>query len=66
MTSVRVGSSPGLAVYGHSGAIARAAHSNATSRHLETELDWIGEYKEDRHVTYGFGFGHLFTGRFLK
>jgi hypothetical protein len=54
------------AVYGDSGAIAVAAHPNATSRHLGTELDLIGEYKENRHVTYGFGFAHLFTGQFLN
>ena len=54
------------AVFGSSGAIAVAARLNATSRHLGTELDLIGEYKENRHVTYGLGFAHLFTGQFLN
>ena len=54
------------AVYGSSGAIAVAAHPNATSTHLGSELDLIAEYKQNRHVTYGFGFAHLFTGQFLN
>jgi hypothetical protein len=54
------------AVYGSSGAISIAAHPNATSRHLGMELDFIAEYKENRHISYGFGFAHLFTGRFLN
>lgn len=53
------------AVYNNAGAIAVAAHPGATSRHLGTELDLIAEYKENRHVTYGFGFAHIFTGKFL-
>jgi hypothetical protein len=54
------------ALYGDSGAIAIAAHPNATSRHVGTELDLIADYKQNRHVTYGFGFAHLFTGQFLN
>jgi hypothetical protein len=54
------------AVYGSSGAIAVPAHPGATSNHLGTELDLIGEYKPNHHVTYGFGLAHLFTGRFLN
>lgn len=54
------------AVYGSSGAITVAAHPGATSRHLGSELDLIGEYKQDRHITYGFGFAHIFTGKFLN
>jgi hypothetical protein len=54
------------AVYGSSGAIAIPAHPSAASRHLGTELDLIAEYKQHRHVTYGFGFAHLFTGQFLN
>jgi hypothetical protein len=54
------------AVYSSSGAIAVTAHPGATSRHLGTELDVIAEYKQDRHVTYGFGFAHIFTGGFLN
>jgi hypothetical protein len=53
-------------VYNNAGAIAVAAHPGATSRHLGTELDLLAEYKEDRHITYGFGFAHLFTGTFLN
>ena len=54
------------AVYASSGAIALAAHPGATSGHLGTELDLIAEYKENRHVSYGSGFCHLFTGEYLN
>jgi hypothetical protein len=54
------------AVYGSSGAIAIPAHPGATSNHLGIELDMIAEYKQNRHVTYGLGLAHLFTGRFLN
>jgi hypothetical protein len=43
-----------------------AAHPGATSSHLGTELDLIADYKQNRHVTYGFGFCHLFTGEYLN
>ena len=54
------------AVYASSGAISIAAHPGATSSHLGAELDLIAEYKQNRHVSYGFGFCHLFTGQYLK
>jgi hypothetical protein len=54
------------AVYASSGAISVAAHPGATSSHLGAELDLIAEYKQNRHVSYGAGFCHLFTGRYLK
>jgi Alginate export len=54
------------AMYGSSGAIAIPAHPNATSNHIGTELDLIAQYKQNQHVTYGFGLAHLFTGRFLN
>jgi Alginate export len=54
------------AVYGSSGAIAIAAHPGAGSGHLGAELDLIAEYKQNRHVNYGFGFCHLFTGEYLN
>jgi Alginate export len=54
------------AVYANSGAIGIAAHPGATSSHLGMELDLIAEFKQDRHVTYGFGFCHLFTGAYLN
>jgi hypothetical protein len=53
------------AVYANSGAIGIAAHPGASSSHLGTELDLIAEFKQNRHVTYGFGFSHLFTGEYL-
>src|SRR5580698_6116965 len=53
------------AVYASSGAVAIAAHPGATSSHLGEELDLIAEYKQNKHVTYGFGLAHLFTGRYL-
>lgn len=54
------------AVYGSSGALSIAAHPGATSGHLGEELDLIAEYKQNRHITYGFGFCHLFTGQYLN
>jgi hypothetical protein len=54
------------AVYTSSGAAAIAAHPGATSKHLGTELDLIADYKQNQHVTYGFGFAHIFTGKFLN
>ncbi len=54
------------AVYGSSGAVAIPAHPGATSNHLGIELDLIVEYRQNHHVTYGFGFAHLFTGQFLN
>lgn len=54
------------AVYGSSGAITIAADPRATSKHLGTELDLIAHYKQNQHVTYGFGFAHIFTGAFIN
>lgn len=54
------------AVYSSSGASAIAADPAATSNHLGVELDLIAEYQQNRHITYGFGLGHLFTGQFLN
>lgn len=53
------------AVYASSGAISIAAHPGATSGHLGAELDLIAEYKQNRHISYGFGFCRLFAGRYL-
>lgn len=54
------------AVYATSGSIAIAAHPHATSSHLGTELDLIGDYKQNTHIAYGFGFAHIFTGAYLN
>jgi hypothetical protein len=54
------------AVYSSSGAIAIPAHPGAVSRHLGTELDLIAGFKQNGHVSYGFGFCHLFTGEYLN
>jgi hypothetical protein len=54
------------ALYASSGAIAIPAHPNVDSTHVGDELDLIAEYVQNRHLTYGFGIGHLFTGRFLN
>ena len=54
------------AVYAANGSIAIAAHPLATSNHIGSELDVIAEYALNRHVSYGLGFAHLFTGRFLN
>lgn len=54
------------AAYASSGAIAVAADPRATSKHLGTELDLLADFKQNRHVTYGLGFAHIFTGAFLN
>ena len=54
------------AVYSSSGAPSVPANPSATSTHLGTELDLIGTFEQNAHVTYGFGLGYLFTGAFLK
>jgi hypothetical protein len=54
------------AVYSSSGEISIAAHPNATSTHLGTELDLIGTFNQNAHISYGFGFAYLFPGAFLK
>jgi hypothetical protein len=54
------------AVYSASGAPYIAPHPNATSTHLGTEVDLIGTFKQNAHVTYGSGIAYLFTGAFLK
>ena len=54
------------ALYASSGAIAIPAHPNVDSTHVGDELDLIAEYVQNKHVTYGFGICHLFTGRFLN
>jgi hypothetical protein len=54
------------AVYGSNGAIAIPAHPGATSNHLGIEIDMIAEYKQNHHISYGFGLAHLFTGKFLN
>lgn len=54
------------AMYSSSGAISVAAHPNVTSTHAGTELELIAECKQNKHITYGFGWAHLFTGAFLN
>ena len=54
------------AVYDSSGSPAIPAYSAATSNHLGTELDLIADYKQNSHISYGFGFAHIFAGQFLK
>jgi hypothetical protein len=54
------------AVYASSGAAAVAADPRATSTHLGTEVDLIATFKQNSHITYGFGCAHLFAGAFLK
>lgn len=54
------------ALYASSGAISIAAHPGASSSYVGDELDVIAEYQPNRHVSYGAGLGHLFTGKFLN
>ena len=53
-------------IYGTNGAESVAAHPNATSKHVGTELDVVGQYKANRHITYGVGYCRLFAGTFLS
>jgi hypothetical protein len=52
-------------LYASSGAVAVIAHPGA-SPHLGNELDLIAEYQWDQGLNFGFGYGHLFAGSFLK
>lgn len=54
------------AMYSSSGAISVPAHPNVTSTHAGTELELIAECKQNKHITYGFGWAHLFPGAFLN
>ena len=54
------------AVYAASGAASVPADPRATSSHLGTELELIGSFKQNEHITYGLGYARLFTGTFLK
>jgi hypothetical protein len=54
------------AMYSSSGAISVAAHPHVTSTHAGTELELIAECKHNKHLTYGFGLAHLFSGAFLN
>ncbi len=53
-------------VYASAGSVAVAADPSATSRHLGGELDLIAECRQNKHVSYGFGVGRLFSGQFLQ
>lgn len=54
------------AMYSSSGAVSVAAHPNVTSTHAGTELELIAECKQNKHISYGFGWAHLFPGAFLN
>jgi hypothetical protein len=54
------------AMYSSSGAVSVAAHPNVTSTHVGVELELIAECKQNKHITYGFGWAHLFPGAFLN
>ena len=54
------------AMYSSSGAVSVPTHSNVTSTHAGTELELIAECKQNKHLTYGFGLAHLFSGAFLN
>jgi hypothetical protein len=54
------------AMYSSSGSVSVAAHPNVTSTHVGTELELIAEYKQNKHLTFGFGVAHLFSGAFLN
>ena len=51
--------------YNSAGAIQVPAHPGAGT-HIGNELDLIAEYNLDTGLTFGFGYGRLFVGQFLK
>jgi hypothetical protein len=51
--------------YASSGAIAVAAHPGA-SRHIGNEFDAVAEYEVNKGLSFGFGYGRMFAGQFLK
>jgi Alginate export len=51
--------------YASSGAIAVPAQPGA-SRHIGNELDLIAEYRHSEGLVFGFGYGPLFAGQFLR
>jgi hypothetical protein len=50
--------------YASSGAIAVPAHPGA-SPHIGNEFDAIAEYKLNKGLSFGFGYGRMFAGQFL-
>lgn len=53
-------------MYNSGGAETVTAHPNATSTHVGTELELIAEVKQNKHISYGFGLAHLFSGEYLN
>lgn len=53
-------------MYANSGGVSVRADPRVTSTHAGTELELIAEYKESKHITFGFGLAHLFPGAFLN
>jgi len=51
--------------YASSGAISVPAHPGS-SRHVGNELDLIAEYQLNKGINFGFGYGRLFAGQFLR
>jgi hypothetical protein len=54
------------ALYANSGAISIPANPTASSRHIGQEVDFVAQYQVNKGITAGFGYAHLFSGRFLK
>lgn len=52
-------------MYSSSGAISVRTNRNVTSTHAGTELELIVECKQNKHISFGFGWAHLFPGAFL-
>ena len=52
-------------LYNSSGAIAVQAHPGP-SRHVGNELDLVAEYTLDKGLNFGFGYGRMFVGPFLR
>ncbi len=59
--------SAGDALYGASGAVlAPAVRGGASTTDIGKELDLLADLKLSRYTDFGFQFGHLFAGSFLK
>jgi Alginate export len=52
-------------LYNGAGAIAVPAHPGA-SRHVGNELDIVAEYTLNKGLNFGFGYGRMFAGPFLR
>ncbi len=53
-------------LYGSSGALTVASTNPGAGKFIGQELDLVANYKWKKAIELGFGYAHLFTGRFLN